>query len=280
MPPEYATRRNHHGDNWLLEEISPALLLCTPGEPYTLLPPAVLIQAGDIRLDLEVEGSVWEPIQLGEDGLYTPRGGVAYARVEPPEMYRLAGGGHVVGWGDLYWDGAGLGQWQDVSAGGVGTGLFGLEAGEVCARAAGEGRQLFVATPDGALADHRVKPVPGRHRPLFVGEKVRRGDRILVRGLRDWQEVGEGLRGWIVAAGNEQNGWVRYCRPVAAEAQAWYVGEGREGDGQALGSAVDPFPSVEVAQARLEELENPQGIVWSLGGQPLVVYDLPEPAGR
>jgi hypothetical protein len=136
--------------------------------------------------------------------------------------------------------------------------------------------------PDETLAESCTLPVPARYRPLFPGERVRRGDRVFRQGMKNWERVPDSDLGAIVQESDEFNS-ARYCRPTHPHSKYWYVDlrPGR-GNSDALGSAVDPFDSVENARRAIYRLaqacgEGPFGMLWDVRGEPLEAYDLPEP---
>jgi hypothetical protein len=128
-------------------------------------------------------------------------------------------------------------------------------------------------------------PLPPHHRPLFSGERVRRGDRFVRTGMTHWECVSANHVGTIVQTPDEYDS-AHYCRQIHPCSRYWYVdsllGRGRP---DARGSATDPFDSVENARRAIYQFaqqagEGPFGMVWDIRGQPLEAYDLPEPPGE
>ena len=180
-------------------------------------------------------------------------------------------GDREVGVNDVCWRDSAP-SWEPVDARVVGSTVSSLVA--VCKQ---QNERIFFATLVNPH-DMAVVAVPAQHRQLWPGETVRRGDKFLEAGMNQWHEVSDQL-GTVV----DNSGEVRYCRPTSPQAQNWYVKDGAGGTG--LGGPEDPFPSLAVAQERIEKAGaaagiTPYGIVWSTEGVPLMCYDIPEPEGR
>lgn len=127
------------------------------------------------------------------------------------------------------------------------------------------------------------RDIPPRHRPLFPGESLRRGDKWINDEQTQWNNIAEERRGEVIAASTEENGYLRYCRPTHPLARNWYVDprEGRGDDERATGSATEPFASLEGARRRIEaaassEFRAPHGVIYDVRGTALFAYDLGE----
>ncbi len=263
---------NHAGDG-----IDPDLLAVVPDDPYSLLAPEIPIQLGDIKR-IVGESNVWSPVEEHEVGHKTPAQGMAYARVAVPEGYTLAADDAVVRTSDLIWTSAD-GVWQ--RAGEHFNGEAEIVGDIKRAHLENLNQLLFVAQIDPEQASHRTLDVPTRHRMLFPGEHLRRGDKLCYEGLLDWEPVVELAFGVSVALPGSDNGNARYCRPVHPNQQNWYVDE-QKGTLAGLGGSQDPWPSSRVAQEKIEAAAraagvSPYGIIWNAAGNPIMVYDLPEP---
>jgi hypothetical protein len=84
--------------------------------------------------------------------------------------------------------------------------------------------QVYVCRPSEPAADYRTVPIPSRHRQLFPGETVRRGDKYIDAQTGQWQEVRQRMLGATVPQEDvtaaqlldqaEPSLTVRFCRPA------------------------------------------------------------------
>ena len=260
-------------------DIDPNILAVPPHDPYSLLAPGNKIQAGDIKR-LVGEGQQWLPVEDHEIDYDVPARGCAYARAEAPENYFVAPREKIVSPGALVWTSQ-TSDWQSVE-----------QYPEILGRAVGElvdefqkthNQLLFIAERDPAAPAHQVLDVPPRHRQLYPGERLRRGDKLIFEGRTEWLPVTLDAFGRAVEMPGASNGQARFCRPVGPNFQNWYV-DPVKGQENNMGGAADPWPSVEFAEKTIEAAcKNvsvpPHGIIWS-GGVPKMVYDLPEQPER
>ncbi len=259
-------------------DTDPELLSVMPPEPYSLLAPGIPIMPGDIKRLLSDPQRQWLPIEAGEsDGSYvTPGVGIAYARVSPPEGYLLLDEASIVEPGDIVWTTASE-KW------GTAGEHFGSAKQSVKAITSVFTREMnqWIFFARAEKIDSTTIPIPGRHRPLYPRETIRRGDKLCYTGLSDWIQVNELALGQQVAEPALINGHARYCRPIAPNHQNWYV-DAEKGKAEHLGGQQDPWPDLQTAQEKIRSAAQvsqvrPCGTIWTLRGVPLSVYDLPEP---
>ena len=121
--------------------------------------------------------------------------------------------------------------------------------------------------------------IPVFHRQLWPREQLRRGDKFWCDEKANWEEIPNAALEEVVAAPDESNDFVRYCRPVSPRSQIWHVDESAEAGG--LGGLHDPFESLEVAQETIENAAKKAklticGMIFHVNGTPLMAYDLPQ----
>lgn len=260
-------------------DIDPNILAVTPHDPYTLLAPGLKIQAGDIKR-LVGEGQQWLPVEEHEIDYDVPARGCAYARAEAPENYFIAPWEKIVSPGDLVWT-SNTGSWQSAEQY---PEIMGRDVGRLTEEFRKTHNQLlFVAGRDPDAPVHQIIDIPTRHRQLYPGERLRRGDKLIFEGRMEWLPVTQDAFGRAVQMPDASNGHARFCRPVGANFQNWYV-DPEKGQENNMGGAADPWPSVEFAEKRIEAASkevgaSPHGIIWH-GGIPKMVYDMPEPPDR
>lgn len=255
--------------------VDPTILAVPPYDPYTLVAPGHPIQVGDIKR-IVGDGHSWVSIEPHEVGHPVPTAGIAYGRVEAPEGYVVAAGDDSVGPAAILWSSAKQ-VWLLAD-----DSVIGANVGEMQKASLANNLLIFVAHPDPQLPAHRASEIPTRHRQLYPGEKLRRGDKLIYDGKADWESVTVEAFGMTVTSPDALNGEARYCRPVEANFQTWYVGT--KGNEQNMGGAADPWPSVTVAMHRIEQAAAsagvaPHGLILE-NGIPKMVYDSPEPADR
>lgn len=227
-----------------------------PPEPYALLMPDADIQPLDI---------VWHPT-FGWTSVIAPyadKQQQPHARALPPEGYEI----FVPALEDavsrewLFLDGPGF-DW--------------VSAGKRNADRAVDFSQVW-ARPKKAAPVSSV--VPPRHRPLFHGEVLRRGDKGL--SAQGWMEIPAQFLGEKTPA----SGPAVFCRPTVPDPQNWFVDllePGTGSDIKGAGTREAPFKTLVGACATVEAAyasvgRSPFGIVWDVRGVPLFAYDLPEP---
>lgn len=260
-------------------DVDPNILAVPPHDPYSLLAPGQTIQEGDIKR-LVGEGQQWLPVEDHEIDHSVPARGCAYARAEAPENYFVARWDKIVSPGALVWT-SNTGDWQSAEQY---PEIMGRQVGELVQEFQKTHNQLlFVAARDPAAPVHQVLDVPPRHRQLYPGERLRRGDKLIFEGRTEWLPVTLDAFGRDVQMPDASNGHARFCRPVGANFQNWYV-DPEKGQENNMGGAADPWPSVEFAEKRIEGASkevgtSPHGIIWH-GTVPKMVYDLPEPPDR
>lgn len=263
-------------DPFLIDGIDPAVLACVPPDPYVLRQPRTRVQAGDIRLDTQASGlpeRVWRPVETAEIGHLVPMERFAYGYVCALEGYVSAADGDTIESRDIFWCD---GEWQSVGWYDAGAREEAKLAGKFVKDVKSRW-SLFAKPVKGGKA---VREMAGGYRTLHPGERLRRGDITSYGDLAEWVPVAEELRGEQVPVATEENGYAMYGRPRDAKAQSWYVKEGAAAGG--LGGASDPFPSIEVAIEAIEGAARatgtaPLGMIYDIGGRPLMAYDLPEP---
>lgn len=263
-----------------INKIDPNLHAVQPPEPYGLLLPGIEIQEGDMKRPVG-EGYGWTLAEESEWGYKAPGQGIAYARVTVPEQYRLALGDEKVSCTDLIWTSQST-EWlmlaQDQSIIDSWDTIREIQT----ANRVEKNILVFFAKRNADVADHQTVSHPTRHRDLWPGEKLKRGDMIIYQGLPTWQKIAEAARGQSVPDPGPENGSVRYCRAVAPNHAAWYVSE--KGNEKNLGGVLDPWPSLEFAMKKIEKDAKaagvaPYGTIWDLAtSKPVQFYDLPEPA--
>lgn len=106
---------------------------------------------------------------------------------------------------------------------------------------------------------------------------------MIFQGRNEWLPVTLDAFGQPVSMPDASNGEARFCRPVGANFQNWYV-DPEKGKDDNMGGAADPWPSVRFAEQKIEEASksagvSPHGIIWQ-GTVPKMVYDLPEQPER
>lgn len=281
-------------DSFLMQAANPSLVDNPPPDPFVLLGKHETLQNHDIMRVLQPRCE-WRFVPHDDIGSSTDIGfdstrkmTIAYARVAAPGLYRIVADLDEktieVDW--QYWH---QGAWIAVSPDMVGKSaiataqLLDQDAQEV-------GEYCVFAEPVDRL-NPRLIPVPVHHRTLFPGESLRRGDKYVDLNSNGWQDVSDRVNGVVVAAPAHQNDYVRYCRPVALNAQSWYFSPTRGADGN-LGGQQDPFLSQEAAIAAIEAAAEKTGapicgMLWLLEpdpdnpGQeravPRRAFDMPEP---
>lgn len=261
------------------DAVDPNLLAVPPHDPYSLLQPGAVISADDIKR-IVGEGQQWVPIEPHEIGHSVPSRGVAYGRVEAPENFLLALRDKIVSPEMLVWT-SNTGAWQSA-----------VQFPEVSGRNVGElmdeflkqhNQLLFVAVNDPTAPLHQALDVPARHRVLYPGERLRRGDRMIFQGLTAWIAVDVITFDQPVTMPDGANGEVRFCRPTGPHFQNWYVDQAK-GKPENMGGAADPWPAVAFAEGQIEAASksagvSPHGIIWE-GSTPRMVYDLSEQPDR
>lgn len=259
-------------------DVDPNILAVVPHDPYGLLPPGVKIIAGDIKR-LVGEGQQWVPVEEHEYDHLVPSRGCAYARVEAPENYLIAAQDDSVSRDSLVWT-SNTGDWTPASQY---PEILGRPIGPLMVEFRKTHNQLlFVAVVNPVAPPHKILDVPARHRVLYPGERLRRGDRMIFSALSGWEPTKLDSWGQPVSMPDASNGEARFCRPIDNHFQHWYVDpKGQAGN---MGGAADPWPSVEYAEKRIEEASKaagaaPHGIIWE-GQLPKMVYDLPEQEER
>lgn len=267
-----------HSDPFRTQGLDPNILAVPPDDPYTLLPPEHKIQAGDIKRVVG-ENQVWAPVEESEIGHAVPKSGIAYARVTPPEFYKLLGRSENVGASDVCWTDTSL-DWVPVPEEWIDA-----VSGTVIENCRQQNYRCFIATlsdPD----NHRMKPIPAHHRVIYPGEKLRRGDKYINQGRIEWTELSERFSGEAAEPQNEQNGFIRYCRPIHHQSQTWYIDAQAGTDTKTtMGSFENPFKTLAKAQEIIEAAaqkvgRSPFGMICSREGVPMMFYDLPEPPPR
>lgn len=241
-------------------------------EPFGQLLPGQQIQHGDIMLDLSEKDKGWQWVQGSWIGMEAPKTNIVFARLTPPEGMRMLGDDdqEVIA-GDRFWDGM---QWVEFERR-MSINEAGVIAGELT------GGSIFIAK-QGARPFQIT--VPAHHRLMWIGDVVRRGDKLSLQGDTRWSRVDDSLKGSPVPAPSEANQFIRYIRPVSMQASNWYV-DSEKGKPVANGGPEDPFDNLENAQNIIEATfkqagRSPQGVIWDSAGKPLLCYDPPEPAAH
>lgn len=253
-----------------------------PGTPsmsdlYYQLAAGTKIQSYDIKLVLNTPGAAWSEVEEWEVGHDVPKSGVLYGRFTVPADYVAAEASESITDEMLVW----LDEEQRWRLAEEVPGI----TGKVVDAARKEwisqrNTRLFVAKlVEGAVP--ATVEIPSRHRMLYPGERIRRGDKMIYDNRTEWMPVGQlETNGQTVPAPDIVNGHVRFCRPIPFNWQNWYV-DPVKGKPEHLGGQGDPFPSVEFAQQTIEEAARkagtaPYGIIWQ-GGVPKTIYDVKEP---
>ena len=276
-------------DPFLVENPDAFQFKFEPPEPYALVMPGNPIQASWIKrlASDDEQQSQWEPVSDSDLSHEVPERGMVFAAVSPPDGFTQVPPDHTVEVRDIVWRSK-QPSWETWSAADLPqedktssefAEYWRVEHNEL----------LFFARPVNAAGDSGEVPGPTHHRELYVGEIVRRGDKRIHCGLDEWEEVADSVLGATIAAPDEQNGQTRLCRPCSPNQQAWYVNlkaaEGAEGAEEGIGSTENPFLSVESACKAIDAAVEgagmaAHGVIYALTGDPLFVYDLPEPGVR
>lgn len=260
------------------EDIDPNILAVPPHDPYTLIPPLLPIREGDIKR-IVGEGMHWVPVEEHEIGHKVPTCGVAYARATPPDGYVLAAMSDRTCVSDLVWFDA-LQDWRPISEN---LTLADQDVSWVT-DSSRHNQLVFVAHVDKSRPSQQTVGLPPRHRPIYPGEKLRRGDKLIYDSLMHWTPVKEAAFRNAVDSPSALNGNARFCRPIGDHFQSWYIDE-QKGLLEGLGGFSDPWPSLEIAQERIEAASQltqtpPHGTIWTIDGVPVMIYDLLEPQNR
>jgi len=140
-------------------------------------------------------------------------------------------------------------------------------------------QRAFFAKPTAkSVIPHTMLPVPAEHRLMHAIERFRPGDKQVREGESTWKLVDSGLHGQPVGPSDASNGFRRCCRPVGPFAMNWYI-DPVTGNEAFLGGPDDPWPSLEVAQKKIEAAflatgRVAVGTLWQQGAIRMV-YDYP-----
>jgi len=275
--------------------------LVEPPEPYAVMLPGKTVEPGDLVFQLGVS-EAWSVAPAGMHGKVCPGAEYAVAKLKLPDGYHRITEYQDVGPRSLLWRESEP-HWENARH----LNLFEEETARVVQyERAFEGEAIYLIEPDDEAADHRTIAIPARHREMFPGEVIRRGDRMIYVGVDEWEEVPQRLLGQQVQAPEQESaadmlhetstltserveGSVepRFCRPAHPNAQNWYVDlrEGAGCDQTGLGSTAQPFSTLEGAQRAIEDAakqarREPYGVIWDVRGVALFAYDMPEPPPR
>lgn len=236
-----------------------------PVAPYAIVNPLdnnwnpTLIKAGDIKTN---HNGVWCPVEAYEVGRIIPVGDVKYARVQPlNDLYKVVEDEdlHVIE-RDLYWN---ADKWHEVQQEWVGKPVKDIP---------GNPHVCTLVDPD----DARVIDEPEDCRKLWPGETIRKNDRTIRLGKTEWEDIDNSLLKTTVPMPNEENKYVRYCRPIKPNFRVWYVQEGAKRGGD--GSLDKPYVSLETAKTSVLQSARAMqttvhGIICSTVGVPLLAFD-------
>ena len=260
-------------------ETSPELLqVPDPPEPWARIWPGETITRECILFDTEKADAGWRSCGDIWVGQKAPASRYAIAQLRPPAGYRASEPADTLKARDLAWTDQ---QWVPVRD----TILVDYVGRSVEYTRHAVARQLgsepILCTRKNPEAG-RDLPVPTGHRQLWPGEPVRRGDQYVLGNQPDaaWEPVPDVVLGTRVPKELPENDYIRFCRPVSPNHQTWYVdSSGRE---DALGGYDDPFPSLQTAKDVIRRMADQTGqpaygTVLTKQGEPLLVYDLPEP---
>jgi hypothetical protein len=250
-----------------------------PPEPFSQLVPKTQIAVGDIFRDPNDAADAWREITVTHPGELVPDTTRIYARLVPPEGYAILPGDAAIKVRDVCWRSKEP-RWEPIIRDGNDFNVAATVGAFADTRPE---ETIYVARPDAETPDHLTMPILPHHRELAISETVRRADRMICEGMDVWQTVSERVLGAEVTEQAPETKFVRYCRPISPNAGNWYVDlQSVKSKPNCLGSADDPFASLEEAQDVLESLGRQQkqaifGIIWEVRGVPLFAYDLPEP---
>lgn len=278
--PSAAPRRQETRDENRTSPADPALLNApAPDEPWARVWPGERILEGDIFYDVTAgEESQWRLCPDEWAAQPVPSAGYAIARLSPPDGYRGLEGSDVLRSRDLAWSGEKWVLIRDTML----SDFIDRPFSYVVERWEAEHNTRPMVCTRKNPAANQVIEIPTHHRKLWASEAIRRGDKYVVGAsdMDDWADVPVSMHGLIVEDPEESNDFVRYCRPVSPNAQIWYVDPLAEEGG--VGGRQDPFKSLDQAKHTIsvaaEAAGTPAfGIILSVSGKPLLVYDLPEP---
>jgi hypothetical protein len=256
-------------DPFSTEQTDPRFLSHFPAEPFSQLLPGLQVVESDMLLDMD-DPSKW--IAASETqwvGKLAPKSRFMFARVMPPEGFRLMGEhDNLVVAGDLFWDGA---EWAEFDN------QYDKEQAVKFAAKKSRG-PAWIAKQESVSFQI---PLPPRSRILWSSDRLRAGDKMACRGDQRWHPISDSLIGKNVQPPSDSNSFVRFIRSQSPEANNWYV-HPELGSHENFGSADKPFDSLANARIAIETSAKnhgiaPQGIIWDHLGQPLFAYDPPPP---
>lgn len=127
----------------------------------------------------------------------------------------------------------------------------------------------------------RTKPLPEAHRPLYIGDVVRKNDRMISSDVATWTLTSTTVFGAQISAETMET--ARFARPIPAKWYNWYV-DLRDGRGSdKLNDGLKPSKACASINGVLRRINEKQqqsgipmfGVIWDVRGVPAHVLDVP-----